>query len=136
MALLIPDVGEVVLLNSMLRTTTPEAQTLKLYKNDISPAEGDTAGTYTESTLGSYAAAALTRNSWGAAATNAGVTSTSYAAQLFSFTSGTEVIVGYYVVGTTSAILLWAERIYPTPGNTFYGANLDTLSITPRMQLD
>jgi hypothetical protein len=132
MALLVPDVGEVVLLNSMIRTTTPESQTLKLYSNNITPAEGDTAATYTESVAPGYAAVALTRGTWTGAATAAGVTTSTYPQQTFSFT-GTGTIYGYFIVGTTSTILLWSELMF-SGGQVFN--NLDQYKLTLLQGLD
>ena len=131
MALVMADVGEVVNLNSMLRTTTPESQTLKLYSSNTTPAEGDTAATFTESAAPGYAAVALTRGTWAAAATAAGVTSTTYSQQTFSFT-GTGTIYGYFVVGTTSTVLLWAELMF-AGGQVFN--NLDQYKLTLAMEL-
>jgi uncharacterized protein YjbI with pentapeptide repeats len=48
MALLVPNVGEVVLLSNLLAGGSLENWTLKLYKTDVTPAEGDTAASYTE----------------------------------------------------------------------------------------
>lgn len=132
MALLVPDVGEVAALDMWLSDAAPEAQTLKLYLNDISPAEGDTAVTYTEATISGYSAKSLVRATWGAAATVTGTTTKAYPAQVFSFT-GTGIIVGYFVIKVTAGTLLWAERIYSTPGQTFN--NGDSLTLTPKIQL-
>ncbi len=132
MALVVPDVGECIMLDSIFKTTTPEAQTLRLYSSDTSPAEGDTAATYTQATISGYAAIALTRATWAAATTSAGTSSNSYAQQTFSFT-GTGTIVGYYVIRTTATDLMFAERIFSTPGQTFN--NLDTLKVTLNFQL-
>jgi hypothetical protein len=132
MALLVPDAGERNMLDMMLSDASPEAQTLKLYTNDISPAEGDTAATYTEASGSGYAAKSLARATWGAAATNAGVTSKAYPAQAFNWT-GAITIVGYFIVKATAGTILWAERIYSSPGQAF--ANGDSLSITPRIEL-
>lgn len=117
----------------LLSTTTPETQKLKLYLNDISPAESDTAGTYTEATISGYAAVALTRATWNGASTATGVTTKTYPAQTFSFT-GTGTIVGYFVVGNTSTTLLFAERLFTSPGQVFN--NADSLVLTLKVGLD
>lgn len=127
MALVMADVGEVVNLNSMLRTTTPEAQTLKLYSNNVTPAEGDTAATFTESVASGYAAVPLTRGTWTGAATSVGVTSTTYPQQTFTFT-GTGTIYGYFVVGTTSTVLLFAELMFAS-GQVFNSGDLYKLTL-------
>jgi hypothetical protein len=132
MALLVPDAGEVAMLDMLLKTTTPEGQTLKLYTNNYDAVEGSVAGDFTEASGSGYAAVALTRGTWGGASTAAGTTSAAYPAQVFSF-SGALTIVGYFVVGSSSGTILWAERIYAGAGQAF--ANGDTLTVTPRVEL-
>lgn len=131
MSLVVPYVGEVVNLDSMLRLASPEAQILRLYANDVTPSASDVATTYVEASIPGYAAISLARSSWGAAGTSAGVTSASYPQQTFSFT-GSGTVYGYYVVGATSGTLLWAELLF-LGGQAFVGG--DSLEITPRMQL-
>ena len=133
MALLIPDVGEVAALDMWLSDAAPEAQTLKAYKNDVTPAEGDTAATYTVATIAGYADKAMARASWNAASTAGGVSSKTFPQQTWNFT-GTGVVVGYYVIKAVAGTLLWAERVFSSPGQTFN--NGDSLAITPKMQLD
>jgi len=132
-ALLCPDVGEVAILDFIFKTTTPETQKLKLYLNDISPAESDTAGTYTEATISGYALVSLVRATWNGASTSVGISTNTYPAQTFSFT-GTGTIVGYYVVGATSSTLLFAERLFSTPGQVFN--NGDSLVLSLKVGLD
>jgi len=133
MTLLVPDAGERNGLDMWLSDAAPEAQTLKAYSNDVTPAEGDTAATYTEATIAGYASKALARATWNAAATASGVTSKSYPAQTWSFT-GTGVVVGYFIIKVTAGTILWAERVFNSPGQTFN--NGDSLTITPKIQLD
>ena len=135
MALLVPDVGEVKLLDRALRLSAEENLTLKLFSNDYTPVEGSVAGDFTESAGGGYAAKTLTNGSWGAAATAGGTTSSAYAEQTFTFTGALTTnpnIYGYYIVGATSGTLYWAERAAATftPAN-----NGDTYKVTPRIEL-
>jgi hypothetical protein len=137
MALLVPDVGEAALLRMMLKDAAPEAMVLKLYKNDHDPAEDDDAGDYTEADLAGYAAQNLVRATWGDPATVAGVTTATYPQVTFAFT-GNGKVVGYFLVGATSGVLLWAERLfgpsdYPAAGQQFGGG--DSLKFSPRIQL-
>src|SRR3990167_2622655 len=101
MALLVPDAGEVALLDIMLTTATPEAQTLKLYSNNYDAVEGSTDANFTECAGGGYVSKALARATWNAASTVAGTTSKTYPAQTFNFT-GAVTVVGYFIVGATS----------------------------------
>ncbi|HKS16984.1 MAG TPA: hypothetical protein VJU16_06710 [Planctomycetota bacterium] len=131
MALVLPDAGERNALDMWLSDASPEAQTLKLYTNDVTPAEGDTAATYTEAAGSGYASKALARATWNAAATNAGVTSKDYPQQTFNWT-GTITIVGYFIVKVTAGTILWAERMFTSPGQVFN--NGDVLKVTPRIE--
>lgn len=116
MALLVPDVGEVLALQNFLNHTAPQNQTLKLFASNTTPAEGDTAATYTAATGGGYADKTLTGTSW-VIGTTAGTTSAAYAQQTFTFTGAlttNPAIYGYFVVQGTSGILMWAERAAAT----------------------
>ncbi|MDL2342461.1 MAG: hypothetical protein QFB87_05290 [Patescibacteria group bacterium] len=111
MSLVLPSAAEKTALDFMLGVTVPGNQTLKLFTNNIAPADTDTAATYTEmSTLG-YVAKTLTKTAW---VTTAGATgapaSSVQPQQTFTFTAGTLVTVyGYYVIDSTTGLLLWAE---------------------------
>jgi hypothetical protein len=132
--LLVPDVGEAQLLKFALGVDASENQTLKLFCSNTTPAEGDTAGTYTEASGGGYAAKTLTKTSW-SVATASGTTEGSYAEQTYTFTGALTTnpdIYGYFVISATGGILLWAERA----GATFTpAANGDTYKVTPKIQL-
>lgn len=113
MALVIPDVGEIELLDKMLKDalSVDEDYTMKLYKNDYTPIGSSTAVDFTEADFTNYTAATLTRANWGAATTVNNKAQSTYSAQQ-SWTCGTggNTIYGYYIVGATSGVLLWAER--------------------------
>lgn len=133
MALLVPDVGEVRLMSYAVNKLTPENQTLKLYQNNITPAEADVAGTYTEATFTGYVATTLTGANY-TVATSVGVTTATYApTQVFTSTANqtTQLIYGYFVVGASSGILLWAERF--TDGPYAVSVNGDTISVTVKI---
>lgn len=126
MPLLVPDVGEVALLDAMLNN---DDRTLELFSNNVTPAEGDVKSTYTAATFTGYATKTLTGASWNAASTSSGTTSKTYASQSWSPTSS-QTIYGYFVYKTT--VLHWAEA-FASSKNLSSG---DTLTLTPKMQLD
>ena len=129
MAVTLPDVGEVKALDDWLATTTPEAQTLKLYTNNVTPAEGDTASTYTEAAGSGYAAKSLARATWNAASTAAGVTTKSYPAQAFNFT-GAITIYGYFIVDAGGNLLGGGNFDgSPLPMNSALDVILTTLTL-------
>lgn len=131
MTMLIPDVGEVKLLDNALGDSTPENLLLKLYTNNFDCVEGSVHTDFTECAIAGYAAKTLTAASWNAASTSAGVTSKTYAQQTFNFT-GSGNIVGYYVVGATSGVLYWAERLYATTGQAVVSG--DAINVTPKLE--
>lgn len=116
MSLVLPSASEATALTFMLGSATPGNQILKLYTNNIAPADTDIAATYTEMATLGYAAKTLTKGSW---VTTPGATglpgSSAYAQQTWTFSAGTAVTVyGYYVVDTTTGLLLWSEA-FATP---------------------
>lgn len=133
--LLVPDVGEVAMLKLALGVISQENQKLCLFVSNTTPAEGDTAGTYTLATGGGYADVTLTMASW-TVATSSGTTTASYAEQTFTFTGAlttNTTIYGYLVKMATTGTLLWAERAAATfvPTN-----NGDTYKVTPQITQD
>lgn len=139
MALVLPDAGEAKMLKVALGVDAQEDLLLKLFTNNVTPAEADTAVTYTELTAGAapgYAAKTLTKTSWvvtaGAGVTTAGAAKADYAQQTFTLTGGPATVYGYFVVGATSGILYWAESF----GSAFnIPAGGGTINVTPRFEL-
>jgi hypothetical protein len=137
-AVLVPDVGEVVLLSDLLAGGSLENWTLKLFKNNVTPAEGDTAATYTVADFTGYANKTLTRtlsgSTWSTPSTSSGTTSSTYgaAAQSWSVGASGNTIYGAYVVGATSTTLIYSDLL-ATPRVL---ANGDTYQYTPKLQLD
>ena len=134
MAVFVPQDGEELALRNFLNATAPQNQTLRLFVNNITPAETDTAATYTEATGGGYASKSLTGANW--TFTGTSPTEAAYnAQQTFTFTGAlttNPTIYGYYLVQTTSGILMWAETSTPfTPAN-----NGDNYNVTPRITAD
>jgi hypothetical protein len=128
-ALLIPDVGEVQVLTMALKKATVEAQTLKLYVNDKTPAEGDTAANYTEMSTHGYAAKTLNRADWTVSSAG-GITTASQPQQVWTFTAaGAVTVYGYFIIEATSGIILWAER-FTTPQVIQYDG--DQVKVTPK----
>ena len=108
MALLVPDVGEVLLLEYALNKTEPTEVKLKLYTNDYTPVEGSVVANFTEATAAGYAAIVLAGASW-TIASSAGVTTAEYAQQTFTFTAAS-TNYGYYITNNDGSQVLWAER--------------------------
>lgn len=139
MSLLCPDVGEVVLLTDLLDgANTREAWTLKLYKTNVTPAETDTAASYTVADFTGYSNKTLTRTvtgtTWSTPATSSGTTSSTYnsGTPLSWSATSAQTVYGYYVVGATSTTLIYAELF----SSSISLVNPSTLQLTPKLQLD
>lgn len=138
MTLLCPNVGEVVLLTNLL--SAGNNWTLKLFKSNTTPAETDTAGTYTEADFTNYSAKTLTRavgaGNWGTPSTDGGgVTSSTYNSgtpQTWTCGATGNTVYGYFIVDAVAGTLLIVERF--AASRTL--ASGDTLNLTPVLALD
>lgn len=133
MTLLVPNGAEVDALKAWLNNTAGQNQDLRLFQNNVTPAETDTTATYTECTLTGYAEIALTGASWNFTE-GAPSDATCSAEQTWTFTAGFgQTIYGYYLVQATSGRIMWAERDASpfTPAN-----NGDQIKLTPKITAD
>lgn len=133
MALLVPNTGEVIALSLLVNKGTPENLVYRLFATNVTPAETDTAASYTEAAGGGYAAITMTGASW---TVTAGAPSTAaYAQQTYTFTgvlTTNATIYGYFVTQATSGILVLAETFTSfTPA-----ANGDNIKLTPQITAD
>lgn len=131
MAIVYANVGEEVALKASLNHTAATNLVLRLYSNDVTPGETDTAGTYTELTTSGYAAITLTGSSW--TVTPGAPTSASYAQQTFQL-NGSATAYGYYLTYATSGTLFAAERFSSAPYTV--GAGGGTVRVTPVVTLE
>lgn len=134
MTLVLARVGAVLALKALLNLTAGQDQTLKLYQNNITPADTDTAATYTESTFAGYAAKALTGASWNfASGTPSSATRAATETFTRNATGAAENCYGYFLIQTTSGTLLWSERFtgapYPLSNNG------DNIQLVPAITL-
>ncbi len=135
MALVVPDQGEIRLLDIMLKLalSTNENYILKLFKSDTTPAAATAPGSFTEADFTGYAARTLTRTNWNSAVTVSNKAESSYGTSPQSWTCGTtgNTVYGYWVQGSSSAKVMWAERF----STSRVLANGDVLNITPKFTL-
>lgn len=134
MTLLVPNVGENIALSYLVgKTTTVRDLIYRLFATNVTPAETDTAGSYTEAAGGGYASKTLTGASW--TITNGAPTSADYAQQTWTFTGAlttNATVYGYYVTRVTDADLVLAETFSTfTPAN-----NGDQILLTPKITCD
>jgi len=133
MALLVPDVGENLILAMIVNKTAPQDLVLRLFSSNTTPAETDTAATYTEATFSGYAAITLTGATWGSPS---GGTITYGGQQTFTHNGGatSNSIYGYFVTQLTSGILLYSERDAAAPFTLTN--NGDNVKLTPTLSAD
>lgn len=134
MAIVVPNTGEVIALEYLVNKDAPENLVLKLFVSNTTPAETDTAVTYTECTETGYSAKTLTGASW--TSTGGAPSDVAYAEQTFTFTGSPpagQTIYGYFYIRATSLDLVAAERA----GTSFTTANNgDQVKITPAITAD
>jgi hypothetical protein len=135
MPLVTPDLGEIELFNKMLKNAlvVDETYTLRLYRNDVTPTKDTVAADFTATTFTGYSEQILTRANWSDAVTNPDDKAESAYPQL-SWTCGTtgDTIYGYWVIGSSSGVCLWAER-FNSPRIL---AQSDIFKLTPKFTLD
>lgn len=131
MALVCPDVGEILMLQYIVNMVSPDNRILRLFKNDVTPSDSTTVGGLTQADQAGYAPITLTGSNW-TTTQSIGVTTAVYSEQTFTFTTGA-TIYGYYVV-TTAGNMLWLERFSGAPFQLPDGGG--QISITPRLGLD
>lgn len=140
MALKVTNLGEVELLNRILNPggdSVGDTLWLRLYDNDITPAEGDTNTTYSESGGTGYGEINLRGDSWTITTEGGDTTHADYAQQTFTY-SGGDTCYGYLIVekagyGGDSVIVI-AERFSDGPYTIPGGGG--TIKVTPRIELE
>ena len=134
MALLVPNIGEILALQLLVnKIAAGQNVVLKLFKNDITPGETDTAGTYTEATFTGYAAKTLTGASW--TATEGAPSDVTFAQQTFTSSAdqSAQTIYGLYMIRVTALDLILAERFATS---VVIQNNGDAIQITPIITAD
>lgn len=136
MAMVLMDSGATQIANSYFKKTNPAAGnnlTLKLFVNDVTPADDDVIGDYTEAAGGGYAAKTLTASSF-TVSTVDGIVQAAYAKQDFVFSGAlttNPAIYGVFIVDA-DGVLICAERAAATYTPTAAG---HMYSVTPIMQV-
>lgn len=135
MAIIVPDAGELELLDKMIRDalSVDEDYYLRLYKNDYTPDSSSVLGNFTQADFTDYAQKTLSRSGFNAAATNGSDEGEiAYGAeQAWTCGSTGNTVYGYYVVGETSNVVLWCQRFSAARSM----AQGDVIRITPSFVL-
>jgi hypothetical protein len=136
MSLYVPNEGEMLLLDMMLKNATATGEYyLHLYNNSYDPVAATTRTSFTDAVFGGYTVATLTRGAnWSSATLVSGSAETSYGggtALAWTCTSSTDTIYGYWVEDSTTGKVLWAEKF----GTARAMAENDVLNLTPKFSL-
>jgi len=132
MALVVPDLGEIELLTKLLiNTADTEDYILRLYKNNYTPIAATVIGSFTEADFTNYAEKTIARSDWAAPSTVSNKAESSVTTQSWTCGATTNTIYGYYVVGATSGVCLWAEEFAAAR----VLADGDILNLTPKFNL-
>lgn len=110
MPLVVPDVGELYILNAWISGVAPSNLSVHLYQNNYTPVDASVLGSFTEATFSGYADQAVTLGT--AVEVGNKAKTTDISAHLFTHNGGAtaNTIYGYYVKDDTSGVLVWAER--------------------------
>ena len=112
-------------LRYLVNKAAPEDLVLRLFKNDMTPADNDTAASYDEATFPGYRPVVLAGAQWSATDTRA-----QCAEQVFTRTEhgAVERVYGYYLTRAKSGRIAWAERFEQAVPVANAG---DVITITP-----
>lgn len=134
MTLLVPNNGEGDALSYFVNKSAPQDLVLRRYSNNVTPAETDTAASYTEAAFTGYAALQLAGAGW--TITEGAPSSAAHAQQTFTSTAGAQSVscYGYYMTRLTSGRIALAERF--TDGPYTIVNNGDQIKITPQITQD
>ena len=134
MAILVPNEGEVHILSLLCNKAAVENIEMRLFSSNTTPAETDTATTYTETAGGGYAKITLAPADW--TVTGGGPSSAVCAQKTFTFTGAVTGgnVYGYYLVGATSGKVYGAERF--SDGPYAIANNGDQIKITATLTLE
>jgi len=123
MANVIPRASELDALKYLTNSAVPEVLVLRLFSNDITPAQDDTAASYTEVTGGDYAGLELTNWNDPVAGSGAAPSTITHPTATFTFSAGVGVVYGYYMTRRNSGTIALASRFdapvtISTPGSS------------------
>lgn len=135
MAIMVPTPSRQAMIKCVLNHTAAQNQTLKLFSSNTTPTVATVVADFTETTGGGYASKALTGSSYTIGDDGVDDALASYAEQTWTFTGvigGTGIVYGYYIIQTTSGLLLWCEKF----ASSFTPAvNGDALALTVKLRL-
>lgn len=127
--LILPQNGEGDLLAYAVNKSAPQDLVLRLFTNNLTPGNTDTAASYTEAAGNGYAPIALTGANW--TVIEGTPSEATYPQQTFTFTGALGDVYGYFLTRATSGKIAWAERFSDGPYNIVN--NGDQVKVTPKL---
>lgn len=128
---IIADYGATEALTAIINRSSYSAGKTKLYKNNVTPADADVVGTYTESTFTGYAA--VTNGAWGTVTITAHVAQSIAATVTFTLTAGSENVYGMFMTDSGGTNLVGACRDPNAPVGL--NTTINTYQVTVTLQL-
>lgn len=139
MAIVIPDAAKIEWMKRLLYANAgSENLSLRLFKTNVTPADSDTAGSYTVADFTGYSNTTLTSSqsgsTWPVPTASANKGTATYGTTASWTATSDQTIYGWYMVFSTSGIIAAAQSF--GAGKPLIGASSDVISIVPRLQLD
>jgi hypothetical protein len=131
-SLVVPRNGEGDGLKYFVNQAQPENLILRLFVNDVTPSETDTAANYVEASGAGYAPKLLRGGEWNVA--EGAPSEAAYPMQQFDFLAPLGNIYGYFLTRERSGRIAAAERDPAAPFNVASAA--DVYRVAPRITLD
>lgn len=134
MTIMIPNNGEGDAAAAFVNKSALSDLILALFTNNITPAETDTAATYTAATFTGYSPVTLVGANW--TVTEGAPTQAAYAQQQFTSSAGSQNqnCYGYFMTRTTGGRIALAERF--TDGPYLIQNDGDYIRVTPQITFD
>jgi hypothetical protein len=134
MPLVIQNNAEGDALEYFVNKLAPQDLVLRLFKNNVTPAETDAAAAYTEADFLGYGSAALAGANW--TKTEGAPSDVQYAQQTFTSNAAqaTQNVYGYFYTRSVSGRVAGAERFSDAP--VPITNNGDNIKITPKITAD
>lgn len=139
MSAMVVNEGKIVwLARGLYSNAASEDLVLKLFKNNVTPGETDTAATYTVADFTGYSNTTLTSSqsgsTWAVPTTSSNIASSIYGSSVVTLTATSDQsIYGYYIVSASGGKCMLSEAF--AAAKNLVGASSDTISITPKIKL-
>lgn len=139
MSVMIPNAAKQVwMARALYNNAGAENLTLKLFTNNITPAETDVASTYTEATFTGYSAVTLTSSqaagTWAAPTVSANLANSVYGTlATYTITASTQTVYGIFAIFASSLTIAFSQA-FGAGKALSSGAVNDQITITPSLQ--